>query len=251
MSVKYKTGLKPSAEPPRLRFGAYFNATALPPIPEVFGHYDVIAPTSWLILGNASYSDCTIAGAMHATMLWNRIANRQVTFTEADALDDYRDACGYIIGDPSTDNGGDMVTVAKYWRDVGMRDDTGARHKIAAYLQIDAANLDHVDAACYLFGAIGLGVSLPDSAETQFDHGQPWHLVVNDLATDYHYVPCVGKAINRKVVTWGALQDAEEPWLVTNLKEAIAYISLEDMTNGKTIEGFDIAQLQSDLAALG
>jgi hypothetical protein len=245
----FRTGLKQAPEPPQLRFGSYFKATALPAAPPTFGHYSLVT-SSWGMLANDQLSDCTIAGAMHCIMLWNATASKKSTFTALDAQDDYADACGYVPGHPDTDNGGDMVSVAQYWKNVGMRDCTGARHKIAAYLQIDATNLVHLDAAAYLFDAVGLGVSLPDSAETQFTNGQPWSLIPGDTAVEYHYVPYVGKDANRKVVTWGALQDIEEPWLQANLKEAVAMISVENMVNQKNPEGFSYDQLSADLVAL-
>ena len=248
---KYRCGLNPSAAPPKLRFGAYFNAATIPPTPTIFGHQYIIGPTSWGMLRNDSLSDCTIAGPMHVSMLWNKIAGNSVVFTDLDATDDYSAACGYVPGDPSTDNGGDMVSVAEYWRNVGMRDSTDTRHKIAAYLQIDVGNLAHVYAAAYLFGAVGLGVKLPQSAEAQFDVGEPWTVVPNDEAIDYHYVPLVGRTAQySQVVTWGKLQDVSTPWLAAYLTEAVAVISLEDMINQKSPEGFAYADLANDLAAL-
>lgn len=247
----YKTGLHKSADPPKLRFGSYFKSAALPTIPTTFGHYGLIPATGWLMLENDQLSCCTISGAMHAVMMWNAIAGRKARFTNLDTIDDYSDACGYVRGNPATDTGGDMVSVASYWRNVGMRDCTATRHKIAAYLQIEPGNLDHIDAACYLFGAVGLGVALSDSAETQFDAGQPWHIIPNDPPSDYHFVPYVGRdATYRKVVTWGALQEVSDDWLRANLQEVVAYISTEDMINQRSPEGFAYADLQADLNAI-
>lgn len=249
--MKYRCGLNLSPQPPSMMFSAYFNATALPPTPTVFGHQNLIGPKQWKMLGNDRISDCTIAGAMHASSLWNKIAGHTVMFTEMDAIEDYRDACGYVIGNPATDNGGDMVQVAKYWQTVGMRDALANRHKIAAYLQVDASNLAHVYAAAYLFGVVGLGVTLTQSAEAQFELGEPWTVVPNDTPSDYHYVPMVGRTAEcGQVVTWGALQGVSDSWLAANLKEVVAVISEEAMINQKSAEGFAYNDLASDLAAL-
>lgn len=252
MTTHFCCGLNPSAEPPKLRFGTYFDAATLPTVPQAFGHYDDIPPKSWQILDNDRVGDCTIAGAMHAIMLWNRVAGTFVKFTALDAIDDYRDACGYVPGDASTDTGGDMVSVAAYWKSTGMRDWQANRHKIAAYLHIDASNLEHVHAAAYLFGAVGLGVQLTSSSESQFTAGAPWSVVAGDSADDYHYVPLVGRdAQYSKVITWGALQNVEAAWLAANLKEVVAVVSAEYLANGKSPEGFDIVALQNDLNNLG
>ena len=204
------------------------------------------------MLGNDTRSDCTIAGAMHCEMLWNKIASSTVHFTELDALDDYRDACGYVFGDENSDNGGNMVDVAKYWQQTGMRDCTARRHKIAAYMSVSANNLDHIYAAAFLFGAVGLGVMIQSSSEAQFDANEPWDVVAGDVGEGYHYVPLVGRDEHGlcHVVTWGRDQAATEAWIKNNVKEVVAVISQESMVNGKTLEGFSYEQLQSDLAAL-
>lgn len=251
MTRRFKCGLVPATEPPKLRFGSYFKAEALPTIPKTYGHYGLIPDKGWGLLANDILSDCTIAGAMHAVMLWNKMSGNRAIFSTLDAEDDYRDACGWIPSNPSTDTGGDIVSVAQYWQKTGMRDMLDRRHQIAAYMSVDPTNLDHVDAAAYLFGAVGLGVQLTSSSENQFLNGQPWDIVSGDTDDEYHYVPLVGRAANRKVVTWGSIQDVTDNWIKRNLKECVAVISAESFISGKTLEGFDMAALQDDLEALG
>lgn len=245
----FKTGLKFSPEAPVLRFGDYLKAEPLPVVPEVFGHANLIPLKSWGMLGNDTTGDCTIAGPMHAVMLWRAIVNKPTHFTSQDAFDDYRDACGYVIGEPATDQGGDMVSVASYWRQTGMRDSTDIRHKITAYMAIDADNLAHLDLAVYLFDAVGLGVELPRSAEQQFIDNQPWTVVDNDPIESGHYVPYVQKVPGdiRQVVTWGGLQDVTEAWLTKYLREVVVYISPEYLVDGKSPLGFDASALLDDL----
>lgn len=246
----FKLGLKFSPEPPALRFGDYLKEVQLPAAPDAFGSANLIGNKSWGMLGNADTGDCTIAGPMHATMLWRAIAKSPpATFTTMDAYDDYRDACGYVLGDPATDQGGDMVSVASYWRQTGMRDSAAARHKITAYMQIDATNLAHIDLAAYLFDAVGLGVELPRSAEQQFMEGRPWTVVDNDPIEGGHYIPYIQKAPGniRQVVTWGGLQDVTEEWLTKYLREVVAYVSPEYLVDGKSPLGFDASALLDDL----
>ena len=244
----FKLGLKFSDTPSLLRFGDYLNAAKLPAVPDAFGHANLIERKSWGMLGNDDIGDCTIAGAMHAVMLWKRIAKSSATFSTADALDDYRDACGYVIGDPRTDQGGDMLSVASYWRQTGMRDTSVGRHMITAYMNLDAGNLDHLDLACYLFDAVGLGVELPHSAESQFRAGEPWSVVSNDPLEGGHYIPYIQKTGNiRQVVTWGGLQDVTEAWLRKYLREVMVYVSPEYLVDGKSPLGFAMQELLDDL----
>lgn len=245
----FKLGLKFSPEPPLLRFGDYLKEAQLPAVPATFGHANLIGRKAWGMLGNDETGDCTIAGPMHAIMLWKAIAKSLVMFSVADALDDYSAACGYISGEPDTDQGGDMVSVASYWRQTGMRDTANTRHKITAYLQADASNLGHIDLAAYLFDAVGLGVELPRSAEQQFMDGQPWSVVDNDPLEGGHYIPYVQKIAGniRQVVTWGGLQDVTEAWLRKYLREVVVYLSPEYLVDGKSPLGFDASALLDDL----
>ena len=199
------------------------------------------------MLGNDQVGDCTIAGAMHAIMLWNKVARHPVNFTTQDAIDDYSAVSGYVPGDDSTDQGADIVQVASYWRKTGIRDSTDTRHKIVAYMSVDHTNLDHIDAACYLFYAVGLGVQISQQDEDNFLAGQPWTGANTPEA--YHYVPMIGRdPIYRQCVTWGGLQDIADDWFITNVQEVVAMISAEDLINGRTLEGFDMVSLQADLA---
>ena len=246
----FKTGLKRAPEPPALRFGDYLKLAQLPPIPATFGHYSLIQPHAWGMYLNDSIADCTIAGPIHAVMLWNAIADKKVRFTNTDAREDYSAVSGYVPGDESTDNGADMVQVAKYWQKTGLRDAQANRHKIVAYMSINPQRLDRLDAACYLFDAVGLGICVGHRDEVAFEQDQAWDWATQ--ATDgYHYVPYVGKDENyRKVVTWGGLQDVGENWLTANLQEVVAMVSSEALVGGKSLEGFDMSALLDDLDAM-
>jgi len=253
MPLKYCTGYNPSPRPPVLKFASYFKAVALPAVPQVYGHQGLIPAKGWGMLANDSVGDCTVAGPMHIIMLWNKIAGRDVSFTDTDALADYSAITGYKSSDPNTDSGADPNTVAQYWKSTGFIDNSGVRHKIVAELEIDASNLPHLDAAAYLFdGGVGLGVNLPNSAEDQFDAGQPWTLIPNDSIDGGHYIPMLGRDDQgiRHIITWGQDQGVQEDWLRAYLMEAVAYVSEEFLVAGKSPEGFDLAALQSDLEAL-
>jgi hypothetical protein len=248
--MRYKTGRNPSPKPPKLWFWDYLLEAKLPPVPTTFGHQNLYAPRGWGMLANDRVGNCAIAGPDHCVMVFNKIAGRRVHFTAADAIDDYSAITGYNPDDPSTDTGADMVQVADYWRKTGLRDNRNNRHKIVAYLHVDPTNLAHVDAACYLFEAVGLGIQVGSAEENEFMHARPWVTPGSD-SNGGHYVPMIGKdADYRKVVTWGGLQDVGEDWLGTQLTEVVAMVSEEALISGKSAEGFDMAALQADLQAL-
>lgn len=254
MLRKYYAGARLSAVTPAFSFGHIARSALLPPVPVCFdrGHYfpkrTLADPYPLGMLGNDSVGDCTIAGPMHVSMLWNAISENMVKFTTLDALDDYRDACGYVFNKPSTDVGGDATAVAAYWQKTGMRDWRANRHKISAFVSLDPANFEHLMSASYFFdGGCGLIAALPGNAEDQFDAGEPWDgAAAND--DELHFIPLAyrGNDNLNHVYTWGADQPATDAWIKANVRQALGYISQELLVKLRSIEGFTFDQLLTD-----
>jgi hypothetical protein len=229
----------------KLRFSDYLDLSKLPTPPAEFGHETLV--TDWGLLGNDSAGDCVWAGGGHETILWNIEAGHRVSFSTANTLADYMAVTGYNPNDPSTDQGTDMQVAADYRLKTGLLDANGNRHRIGAYLAITAGNLQEHLIASYLFGAVGIGITFPLSAMHQFDAGQPWDIVPGATIDGGHYIPLVsfrGGLLN--VVTWGKVQPMTEAFFASQNDESLAYLSPEMLIDGKSLEGFDLAQLQSD-----
>lgn len=236
------------------------GAATLPPAPAVFGHDNAIK--LWGMLGNDQYGDCVFAGAGHETMLWNQTAGKTVPFTTKATLSDYSAVTGFDPSDPNSDQGTDMEEAAKYRRKTGVIDGNGKRHTVDAYLELpgvsarganSASMLTALASVAYVFGAVGVGIEFPGSAMDQFNAGQPWDVVKGSSIEGGHYVPLIGRKANGnfEVVTWGQVQEVTPAFLLKYVDEAVVYVSLEALQNGKTIDGFDVAALQSALNALG
>jgi hypothetical protein len=205
------------------------------------------------MLGNDRVGDCVVAGAAHETMLFNAEAGRAVTFTDTSCLSDYMAVTGYNPDDPSTDQGTNVSEYVDYRTKVGVLDQYGARHRIGASVRIDAGHLDQYAEGLYLFGAVGIGVQLPDSAQQQFADEQPWDVVPGAKIEGGHYVPILGRLQDGHwvVATWGRLQKVTDAFLTEYSDEAYAYLSLEALGNGgESLEGFNLQQLRADLADL-
>ncbi len=255
MTLPFKLGKSPArpwqAPGNKFRLGTYLAATALPAVPPVFGHQALIGARDWGLLGNDQYGDCVWAGAAHETMMLVKEAGVTVAFTDAAVLSDYSAATGFKISDPSTDQGTDVQAAADYRRKTGIIDAAGKRHAIAAYLALEPGNLTHLYQATYLFGAVGIGFQLPQSALDQFDQGLPWSVLQGSPIEGGHYVPLLGRtASGLVVVTWGDVRLMSEAFLATYCDEAVAYVSTEDLVNQKSPEGFDYAALLADLKEL-
>lgn len=226
----------------------YVNLSRLPTPPAEFGHEDLVA--NYGILGNAQYGCCVWSGAAHETMLWNREAGKTVAFSTPNVLSDYTAVTGFNKADPNTDQGTDMQKAASYRLKTGVADANGNRHKIAAYLAIEVGNLDEMLVAAYVFGASGTGVLVPESAQDQFEH-EPWSVVPGSRVEGGHYVPLMGmRGGNFIFNTWGGCQPATPEWVSKYMDEGLLYLTEEFLLSGKSLEGFDLSQLQDDLTAL-
>ncbi|HEV8462088.1 MAG TPA: hypothetical protein VGQ38_15415 [Gaiellaceae bacterium] len=254
-------GKKPATVDPRdLKFSAYLTGEPLPGHPRTFGH-EALVP-AWKMLGNDSVGDCVIAGGAHETMLWNAECGVEVPFDDASVLSDYSAIAGYDPNDPSTDQGTDMRAALKYRRSTGLLDANGKRHKIGGFVALKPGNIDELLEAIWLFGAVAIGFEMPSSAMDQFDAGKPWSVVTGSPIEGGHYTPgCavrgagllsfLGVSRDLVVVTWAKLQPVTLGFVAKYCDEAFAILSEEMIGNtGKSLEGYDLAQLRADLAGI-
>jgi hypothetical protein len=236
----------------KFKFGKYFSLEKLPKPPTKFGHHSLI--NDWGMLGNDSYGDCVWAGAAHETMLWGAEAGTRVRFTDDDALSDYSAVTGFSkLLAWVTDRGTDIEQAASYRRKTGVVDARGKRHKVDAYVAIKTGDVDELVTATYLFGAVGVGLMLPDYAEDQFNNAEAWNVVGEPNGVNGHYVPVVGRNSRGYLlcVTWGRLHAITPYFYQCFSDEVLAYISLEALNQkGLSPEGFNRDALISDLNSL-
>lgn len=244
--MTYKLGKLPARPGAvKLEFAKY---STLPTPPSKSGHWQLVQ--IWNMLGNDQYGDCVWAGAAHETMLWNREADKTVNFTDQEVLSDYSKVTGFNPNDPNSDQGTDMQVAASYRKKTGITDGK-TRHKIGAYVAITPGNSTELKQAIWLFGAVGIGIQFPDYAMDEFIAGQSWHVKSGGSITGGHYIPAVGyDGRYIYVVTWGKIQKMSWGFMRKYMDEGIAYISSEFLTNGKSLDGFDLATLTQDLAQL-
>ena len=254
--AELKLGKQPATEDKRdLMFARYVDKGQLPPLPAQFGHENLFGAKDWGMLGNDQWGDCAWAGPAHETMILTTEGGHPAAFTTQGVLSDYGAGTGFNPkggppGQNPTDQGSNVRKVLSYRRKTGIVDATNSRHKIGAYLKLNPGDLNQVLEAMYLFEVVGIGIQFPDSAMDQFNNGQPWDVVPGAKIEGGHYIPLVAKRDNLEVVTWGALQQMTEAFYEKYCDEAWAYVSVEDLKNGVSPEGFNLRQLETDLAAL-
>jgi hypothetical protein len=245
-----------TADPRDLKFSTYRTATALPPPPADWGYDDVITADGWGMLGNDTVGDCVWAGFAHEVILASTVAGHPTAFTDEGVLSDYSAVTGYVPGDESTDNGTNVRDGLNYRRSTGIIDAAGQRHKIGAYLALDvtriaAGDFSEVAEAVYLMGAVGIGIQVPESAETEFSAHEMWSYVPDSPNAGGHYVPIIAQRKHVECVTWGRVQDVGLRFLEHYVDEAWAIVSPDFLdASGESPQGFDLAQLTADLAQL-
>ena len=245
-----------TADPRDLKFSTYRTAAALPAPPDGWGFDNVVAQGTWGMLGNDTVGDCVFAGFAHEVILTSTVAGHPTAFTDTGVLSDYSAVTGYVPGDPSTDRGTNVREGLGYRRSTGIVDANGQRHKIGAYLSLDvtkitAGDFSEVAEAVYLFGAVGLGIQVPQSAETEFSEHKMWSYVAGSPNAGGHYVPVIAHRKHVECVTWGRVQPMGTRFLEHYVDEAWAIVS-PDFLNaaGESPQGFNLTQLTADLAQL-
>ena len=148
-----------------------------------------------------------------------------------------------------------MQQAAEYRRIKGIRDKSGARHLVDAYVSLRPGDLSQIALASYIMGAVGIGLNLPSYAMDQFDKGKPWTVARGQHPfIGGHYVPLVGRNSigNYLVCTWGRLHAVTPGFLSNFMDEGICYLSFESLgkSTRMTPEGFDENGLRKMLAAL-
>jgi hypothetical protein len=221
--------------------------------PKKVGHGALVARRGWGMFANDRYGCCVWSGAAHETRLWTyEGSNKNTWFRDKDVLADYSECAGFDPNNPDTDQGTDMQKAAAYRRNTGIRDAYGQRHKIDAYLAISPGDLElHLD-AIWLFGTVGIGFRVPESAMDQNAAHEPWTVVSRTRMLTGHYVPAVqwnGEMLD--VVTWGEGQYMSPQFLAKYNDESVCYLSTEMLrADGRSLEAFDLAGLKDRLRNL-
>lgn len=240
-----------------LQLADYLDMSRLPAAPaQDIDALKVLPRAGWGMYGNDEVGDCVIAGAMHEHLFWGTTTGRPPTFTTQNALDAYSAITGFDPnagppGENPTDQGTDPRKAAEYRRTTGIVDAYGQTHKIAGWVAVNPANRAHMLAAIHLFGAVGLAIAVPDSAPAQFHDGKPWTPVAGAQIEGGHYICDVAYDTDwLYVVTWGRVQPMSWSFLGDYCQLALAYVSTDLLAHGKSPDGFNLKQLQQDLAAV-
>jgi len=193
----------PVAFGPHLKLRNYLRA-GLPAAPPTSDYTPKAASIVADIMGNDAHGDCIYAAGYHTVGVETANAGTPFHATLAQVLADYSAVTGFKPNDPNTDNGGLIQDALNYWLSHGFANGT----KILGYLSVDATNVAEVQACCYLFENLVLGMALPDAWITPFPSGSgfTWDVAGTPDTNNGHCIAAFGHdAHGVKIATWGLL----------------------------------------------
>lgn len=228
----------------------------LPAAPPVVDYFTGVTPLTD-ILGNDELGDCTAAGACHIVEAVTAAAGAGVVLTREDAVTFYSQSTGYVVGDPSTDQGGDEITVLTSWRDVGC-----GGHKISGWLSVDPTDPPLIRSILATFGPVlYFGVELPDDYMTLAHGGAgfTWGTGTPDQNNGHCFVGVGANDAGVQIDTWGLVPGTITYAAIAELcsessgGNLFAVLSPEIISAAKCAapDGMSWAQLESDFAGLG
>jgi hypothetical protein len=243
--------LAPRVDGRTLKLRDYLPKVLAPvPPPEVSWITEV---TDWGMLANDTLGDCVEAAQLHMIQQETRYAGTEMVPSNADAVALYSAEGGYVPGQPNTDNGTVILTALQYAQQNGVAVGN-TLHKLAAYVAVDWTNAKEVQLAIWLFGGILIGIQLPLSAQVQtawtvpdggpFGDGSPG-------SWGGHCVPCFARSPETvSCITWGTRLKMSHNFFADYVDEAYALLSTDwiNTNSGESPGGFDLEQLQADLA---
>jgi len=231
-----------------LLFSNYLRASALPPPPTKKAWEYKVAPSGWGMYGNDTIGDCTCAAVAHMLIEAESNTGKINMPALSSIIGAYSAVSGYDPVTGANDNGAAITDVLNLWQTSGI-----ASTKILGWVQIDQTNIEQVKQAIYIFGALDIGVNLPNSAMDQFEANQTWTVLANDGGIDGgHSIPLFGYGTEgASCITWAKIQPMDWQWFQQYCDEAYAAIVPAWLnTAGKSPSDLDLEALKADLEAI-
>jgi len=197
----------------------------------------------WGYLGNNQAGNCVYAGLTHGFQQWTVNATGVLADFSAQAvLDAYSNATGYDPHDPTTDRGDYCVNGLRYMQKTGIRDTSGAVHKVRAYVKVNPLHHAMVRAAAFLSSGLYIGATLHSGiwGSEIWDAPKPGETIEGGHAMD------TGEVGDRliRVIDWNTTRGVTWDWWDVEVSECFGVVSDDQFDGqGKTVAGFDFEGL--------
>ena len=220
--------------------------------------------TRWGMMLNDQLGDCVPAAIGHAVQVatLDTPTGNEVTPPDNIIENLYEKSCGYVPGDPSTDNGGVITDVLDFVRKngIGIHKNLPLKHHrptLYAYADPFPNDTNHIKESIATLGMVDIGLQLPNTAQNQV--GGLWDVVGNPH-TDPDSMPgswgghstLCGKYDPQTLtcITWGALQPMTWRFWNTYVDESHALLMHAWMQRFAPTSGVDLLLMEGRLAEL-
>lgn len=222
----FKLGKRPAKRDTRnLKLKAILRAPVKVPPEYDFDTVHIGVPTP--VFANDRFGDCVIAGRAHQTLRFELVEQHQViAITDREVINEYFTETG------GPDTGLIVLDSLKRWRKKGWIA-AGDRYYIMAFAEIDRTMPSEVRRTVFTDLGVGLGLSLPVTAQAEFEAAKPWETTAGPGSTPGswggHYVYVTGYTVlGPTCVTWGRKQRMSWKFFGKYCDEAYAIIDALD-----------------------
>ena len=189
------------------------------------GHvYDLSTESRFYSANGLLVHNCTCAGLTHARQVWSfNAAGQMVTLPDDYVLELYQQGCGYVLGDPSTDQGGNEQQLLTFCQQTGIPTPSGP-DKILGFVELNVSNIEDIKRAIAEGGVVYLGINIPE-AWCEAPVGSTWDATDSPSAGGHAIIGAAYDPDKLLVVSWGSTwamtwagfaQVCEEAYLVVD-----------------------------------
>ena len=253
----FKLGRTPRGRDPKVCHYSSLVADKALPAPPASVNYSHGMPANIGMMLNDQLGDCTCADIGHSIQVWSYNSHgKMLTLPDAEILAFYEKICGYIPGQPATDQGGNMQVVRNYIQQHGIPIPGTTPAKVLLWVEVDKRNHDDVKRVIDECGGCSIGFNVPQYILPDDGSPPPRQWVLQPSADNSiiggHDVYVVGyDAHMLTLASWGGWY--QMGWSFWDKFVDEAYGTACDMwvkATGKTPAGLTVQQLEKLMNAM-
>jgi hypothetical protein len=240
----YMLGKAPAkADPKVAAFESFVRAKVT--VPDEYDWDVVHGRIPMPMFANDRLGCCVISGRAHQTLRFEYLEQKQViSISDKDVSNEYFKESG------GRDSGLVVTQSLRAWR-AGWKA-AGKTYSIKGYATTQLQNHQSIKEAIYLDTGVGIGVSLPISAQKQIDRGQIWDVSrIGGRPGSWggHYVFIVGYTKDGPVcVTWGRKQAMT--WAFWDKYCDESYAIFDALNTAKAKKALDVKAVKAYMASM-
>lgn len=199
------------------------------------------------MFANDTYGCCVISGRAHQTLRFELIEQKaKIQITDKEVIAEYLKETGGV------DSGLVVLDSLKLWRKKGWKAAKKV-YRIQAFTEIPTKDHASIKQAIFMDLGVGMGLSLPVSAQAQLQAGKPWSPISGAGSAPNswggHYVYVCGYTLTGPVcITWGRKQ--QMTWAFIDKYCDEVYALIDGVNTSKKKKGLNPTKIEKAIAGL-